>query len=123
MRDNSHCTGRIAAANTFTPPSRVMSSGRGRPGRPRFLRPGRLRCKRRRATSAGPSSVDMEYFHDSVVVMRPRRIERELPMLSSMNGYEAINVADPLLGDTPLPPAERLTLLHRLLGEPACRQL
>jgi glycosyltransferase involved in cell wall biosynthesis len=44
-------------------------------------------------------------------------------MLSSMTGYEAINVADPLLGDTPLSPPERLAVLHRLLGEPACRQL
>jgi glycosyltransferase involved in cell wall biosynthesis len=43
-------------------------------------------------------------------------------MMSSTNGHRTA-IADTLLGQVPSSPAERIELLHQLIGEPACRQL
>jgi len=44
-------------------------------------------------------------------------------MMSSSNGHESAEVAEKLLRYTPGSAAERIALLHQLLGEPACRQI
>src|SRR4051812_37500227 len=44
-------------------------------------------------------------------------------MTSVLNGIDAAEAVGRLGRHLPLAPAERLELLHRLLGEPACRQL
>ncbi|HWG43259.1 MAG TPA: glycosyltransferase family 2 protein [Gemmataceae bacterium] len=44
-------------------------------------------------------------------------------MMSSTNGHDSAEVVEKLFRDIPGPTAERIALLHQLLGEPACRQL
>src|SRR5437763_1361000 len=44
-------------------------------------------------------------------------------MISVLNGIAAAEAVDRLCRHLPLAAAERIELLHRLLGEPACRQL
>src|SRR6185437_16507617 len=44
-------------------------------------------------------------------------------MMSSTNGHDSAEVVEKLFRDIPGPTAERIALLHQLLGEPACRQM
>src|SRR6185437_12702690 len=44
-------------------------------------------------------------------------------MMSSTNGHDSAEVVEKLFRDIPGPTAERIALLQKLLGEPACRQL
>src|ERR1700739_5039368 len=44
-------------------------------------------------------------------------------MTAAINGVDVGEHLENLIGQAPLTSAERVELLHRLLGEPACRQL
>jgi glycosyltransferase involved in cell wall biosynthesis len=44
-------------------------------------------------------------------------------MMSSSNGHNTAEITDTLRRYVPGSPAERIALLHELIGEPACRQL